>query len=154
MEVICSLCIINHNFRWKWVAALPFGPFTSRDGSSRYSLERGQGGHHNRSEHDGGKKNPALLSYFTLWVVRNCCSVAVTYRTYHYITWSCGSSLSRNQQMHKIINKYKMWDLLSSGILRGTFPYRNYVIGCWLSFFPTRSVDPWRWDRYVVPKRW
>jgi hypothetical protein len=30
-----------------------------------------------------------------------------------------------------------------------------YIIGCWLSFFPTRTLDPWRWDRYVVPKcRW
>jgi hypothetical protein len=34
-----------------------------------------------------------------------------------------------------------------------TFPYRINVIGCWLSFFPARTLDPWRWDRYVVPKR-
>ena len=47
-ELTCSLCFINHNFRWKWVLALFFGSFTSRDKSSRYSMDRWQGGHHKR----------------------------------------------------------------------------------------------------------
>jgi hypothetical protein len=31
------------------------------------------------------------------------------------------------------------------------FPYRIYVTVP--AFFSSRTLDPWRWDRYVVPKR-
>jgi hypothetical protein len=42
---------------------------------------------------------------------------------------------------------------LSSHLRIATLPYFPESTYRLLAFFPTQTLDPWRWDRYVVPKR-